>query len=122
MTPSDWKSVRLAEIADYKAGRTPARARPEYWQPEGDGVPWVAIGDMSEFGTISKTKERISAKAFQHVFRGTKVPAGTLIMSFKLTIGRVATLGVDACHNEAIISIYPNNEVDQRFLGYFLSQ
>ncbi|AKQ56443.1 EcoKI restriction-modification system protein HsdS [Bordetella hinzii] len=43
-------------------------------------------------------------------------------MSFKLTIGRVATLGVDACHNEAIISIYPKPEVDQRYLGYFLAQ
>ncbi len=43
-------------------------------------------------------------------------------MSFKLTIGRVATLGIDACHNEAIISIYPRNDIDQRYLGYFLAQ
>jgi type I restriction enzyme S subunit len=43
-------------------------------------------------------------------------------MSFKLSIGRVATLGVDACHNEAIIAIYPKNGVDQRFLGYALAQ
>jgi type I restriction enzyme, S subunit len=43
-------------------------------------------------------------------------------MSFKLTIGRVSTLGIDACHNEAIISIYPKPCVDQRYLGYFLSQ
>ena len=43
-------------------------------------------------------------------------------MSFKLTIGRVATLGVNACHNEAIISIFPSEGIDQRFLGYFLAQ
>ncbi|ORW22983.1 hypothetical protein AWC19_12480 [Mycobacterium palustre] len=43
-------------------------------------------------------------------------------MSFKLTIGRVATLGVPAAHNEAIISIYPRSGMDQRFLAYFLSQ
>ena len=36
-----------------------------------------------------------------------------LIMSFKLTIGRVATLGIDACHNEAIISILPNARINQ---------
>ncbi len=43
-------------------------------------------------------------------------------MSFKLTIGRIATLGIDACHNEAIIAIYPRKGIDQRYLGYFLSQ
>src|SRR5262249_42944225 len=63
-----------------------------------------------------------SAVAFDRVFRGKLVPAGTLLMSFKLTIGRVATLGIPALHNEAIIAIYPKAEMDQRFLGYYLSQ
>ncbi len=122
MIPDEWRVVRFAEIADYKAGRTPARANPEYWDGAGDGVPWVAISDMTEFGTVTATKEKISRAAFEHVFRSQTVRAGTLIMSFKLTIGRVATLGVDACHNEAIISIYPKPDVDQRYLGYFLAQ
>lgn len=122
MIPDEWRVVRFAEIADYKAGRTPARANPEYWDGAGDGVPWVAISDMTEFGTLTATKEKISRAALEHVFRSQAVRAGTLIMSFKLTIGRIATLGVDACHNEAIISIYPKPEVDQRYLGYFLAQ
>jgi type I restriction enzyme, S subunit len=122
MTPKDWRMVRLAEIADYKAGRTPSRDRPDYWREDSGSVPWVAISDMKEFETLRTTKERISETAFQQVFRGIKVPAGALIMSFKLTIGRVATLGIDACHNEAIISINPKGEVDQRFLAYALSQ
>lgn len=122
MIPDGWQAIPFADLADYKAGRTPARANPVYWQGADDGVPWVAISDMTEFGTVTATKEKISQVAFREVFRGKTVPAGTLIMSFKLTIGRVATLGVDACHNEAIISIYPRKGVDQRFLGYFLAQ
>lgn len=122
MIPDEWRVVRFAEIADYKAGRTPARANPEYWDGAGDGVPWVAISDMTEFGTVTATKEKISRAAFEQVFKSQAVRAGTLIMSFKLTIGRVARLGVDACHNEAIISIYPKPGVDQRYLGYFLAQ
>lgn len=122
MIPRGWQAKRFADIADYKAGRTPARARPDYWQGANEGVPWVAISDMTEFGTVIETKEKITGAAFEQVFRGSVVPAGTLIMSFKLTIGRVATLGIDACHNEAIISIYPRRGVDQRFLGYFLAQ
>jgi len=82
----------------------------------------VAISDMTEFGTVTATREKITRTAFKQVFRRAAAPAGTLIMSFKLTIGRVATLGIDACHNEAIISIYPRRGVDQRFLGYYLAQ
>jgi type I restriction enzyme S subunit len=122
MIPEGWKAERFADIADYSTGRTPARANPSFWERQVPGVAWVAISDMTHFGTVTKTKERISEQAFGQVFHGQAVPAGTLIMSFKLTIGRVATLGIDACHNEAIISIYPKAGIDQRYLGYFLSQ
>ena len=97
MIPGGWTTKRFADIADYKAGRTPARANPLYWKDAEDGVPWVAISDMTDFGTVIETKEKITKVAFNEVFRGQAVRAGTLIMSFKLTIGRVATLGIDAC-------------------------
>jgi type I restriction enzyme S subunit len=122
MIPDGWRAERFADIANYQAGRTPARANPAYWVGAESGVPWVAISDMSEFGTVTETKERITGAALQRIFKGRAVRAGTLIMSFKLTIGRVATLGIDACHNEAIISIYPKPGIDQQYLGYFLAQ
>lgn len=122
MLPSDWKIEPLERLVRYDTGRTPARANPSFWEGPGDRIPWVAISDMKNFGTVTKTSETITRAAFEKVFRGRIVRAGTLIMSFKLTIGRVTTLGVDACHNEAIISIYPKRGIDQRFLGYFLSQ
>lgn len=120
--PDGWVIEPFSEVAQYATGRTPARANDVYWKKSSDQVPWVAISDMTEYGTITKTSETISGTAFRDVFRCRIVPAGTLLMSFKLTIGRIATLGVPACHNEAIISIYPRNGVDQRYLGYFLSQ
>ena len=122
MIPEGWTIKSFADIADYKAGRTPTRATPEYWFEVDGGVPWVAISDMAEFEVIAHTKERITSVAFEQVFRQKTVPAGTLLMSFKLTIGRIATLGIDACHNEAIISIFPRSGIDQRYLGYYLSQ
>jgi type I restriction enzyme S subunit len=41
-------------------------------------------------------------------------------MSFKLTIGRTAILGIDAFHNEAIISIYPKPDIERDFLRFYL--
>lgn len=122
MIPADWSLEPLENLVDYNSGRTPARANPTYWDGDGPNVPWVAISDMENYGTITKTREAITRKAFDEVFRQRIVRAGSLLMSFKLTIGRVSTLGIDACHNEAIISIHPKPSVDQRYLGYFLSQ
>ena len=120
--PDNWTVEPFSQVARYASGRTPARANPAYWAKDPNEVPWVAISDMEDYGHITETSEAVSAVAFKDIFRGRVVPAGTLLMSFKLTIGRVATLGVPACHNEAIISIYPRQGVDQRYLGYFLSQ
>ncbi len=120
--PEGWTVEPFCDVARYATGRTPARANPAYWAEGANQVPWVAISDMEEYGTLTETAESVSESAFKNVFRERLVPAGTLLMSFKLTIGRVATLGVPACHNEAIISIYPRQDVDQRYLGYFLSQ
>ncbi len=120
--PENWKVEAFAEIADYATGRTPARNEAAYWNESAAIFPWVSISDMEEYGTVIDTSERVTVAASEKVFRGRIVPAGTLLMSFKLTIGRIATLGVPAFHNEAIISIYPRAGVDQRYLGYFLSQ
>lgn len=119
--PSGWSTEPFADIADYSIGRTPARANSGYWENDGENVPWVAISDMTPHGVIQRTKETISGRALREVFGQRVVPAGTLLMSFKLTIGRVATLGLAAAHNEAIMSIYPKEGVDQRYLGYYLS-
>lgn len=120
--PEGWTAEPFSQVASYTTGRTPARVNPAYWAKGERQVPWVAISDMEPYGIITETAESVSELAFENVFRQRIVPAGTLIMSFKLTIGRVATLGIPACHNEAIISIYPREGVDQRYLGYFLSQ
>jgi type I restriction enzyme, S subunit len=120
--PPGWDVRPLAQVADYETGRTPSRANTSYWNGKGETVPWVTISDLSAHGIVTTTKEQITKAAFESVFRGRLVPAGSLLMSFKLTIGRVATLGVAATHNEAIISVFPKPGIDQRYLGYYLSQ
>lgn len=102
--PDNWKWCRLGEIAYLKMGKTPPRAEAQYW---GNDYPWVSIADMIEDGHINTTKERISQEGFEKKFGSELSPIGTLIMSFKLTIGRVSILDIPCLHNEAIISIFP---------------
>ena len=101
--PESWSWCRLASIVHYRIGKTPARGETAYWEP--GTIPWVSISDMKDYGTVVRTKEYVSPKAT--TLLGKISPRGTLLMSFKLTVGRTAVLDIDAYHNEAIISIWP---------------
>lgn len=117
--PKDWTQTPLGEVADISLGRTPARKRQDYW--ENGEVPWVSIADMTS-GVVLATKEQISRKAHEEVFRGHLVPEGALLMSFKLTIGRTAVLGIPAVHNEAIAYLKPKSDAANRdFLRHQLA-
>lgn len=117
--PSSWRWCRFGEITDCSMGKTPPRAEDVWW---GDDIPWVSISDMTDYGHVIETKERVSQKALEEKF-GAISKAGTLLMSFKLTVGRTSILDIDALHNEAIISIFPyvdKNEYFRDYLFYIL--
>lgn len=102
--PDSWVWCRFGEYVKMKIGKTPARGETAYWS--NGAYPWVSISDMSEYGKIAGTKEKVSEKAAQSQF-GKISPIGTLLMSFKLTVGCTSILEIAAYHNEAIISIFP---------------
>ena len=102
--PDSWRFCRLGDIAYLRLGKTPPRSESKYWNPA--TFPWVSIADMKDGETIYCTKEAISKKGAA-LFQNVMSPAGSLIMSFKLTIGKISILGMDAFHNEAIVTIRP---------------
>ncbi len=119
--PGHWRWVVLAEITQFSIGKTPPRGNSSYWYPEDHS--WVSIADMKHYGTITETKERVSALAAHEVFRQRFAEPGSILMSFKLTIGKVARVGIRCFHNEAIISLRaPEPELTDylfRFLPIF---
>ena len=120
--PDSWEWVRFRNIAKFSLGKTPDRVDSSFWNS--NDIPWISIADMEDKSILITTKEYISQKALAEKFGNVIVPIGTLIMSFKLTIGKVSILGIDAVHNEAIISIYPyisDNNITRDFLFNFLS-
>lgn len=109
----------LGDIFDLSLGRTPSRSNPSYWNGT---YPWVSIADMSRNKYISHTKEHITSDA---IF-DTNIPIvkkGTVIMSFKLSIGKVCITDIDLYTNEAIMAFSPkpHYQIFPEFLYYYLT-
>ncbi|MBK8115016.1 MAG: restriction endonuclease subunit S [Candidatus Accumulibacter sp.] len=107
--PNNWQWCRFGELCSFSAGRTPSRKENKYWNT--GEYPWLSIADLQHGKVVSTSSESISEIARTEVFKSSPVPAGSLLMSFKLTIGKLCLLGVDAYHNEAIIKIEPFSDV-----------
>ena len=107
--------IKLRQAFDLQMGKTPARNRPDYWN--GDHK-WISIADIGNAGKfLTKTKESITAAGIDG--SGIKVvPQGTVIMSFKLSIGKTAITSEDMYTNEAIMAFIDNGKfaVDTNYL------
>lgn len=93
---------RLEELFDLQMGKTPSRSVTEYW--ESGSNKWISIADLSKCGKyIYDTKECLSDSAITE--SGIKqIPANTVVMSFKLSIGKTAITSEPMYSNEAIMS------------------
>ncbi|EHD2260931.1 restriction endonuclease subunit S [Vibrio cholerae] len=115
-----WPLIALKDLVDINIGRTPSRDNADYW---GNGTPWLSIRDMNQGKILLKTAEQITPQAFEDTKIGLATK-GTVLFSFKLSIGKVGIAGLDMCHNEAIASMPIKKGVDlcEEYLYFALKQ
>ena len=117
MTPSGWCATTVRQVAEVAIGRTPARNEKSYWDREKTTQNrWATIADIKR-KFIGETSEHISDLGVQRS-NARLVPPGTLLMSFKLTLGRAAITSRSMYTNEAIAAFYPNGLADTEYLYY----
>ena len=105
----EWKVVSFGDVMDMKTGGTPSRNNPAYWDHEKNTENrWVSISDLQS-PSIEETKEHLSDLGVKNS-NAKLIPAGSIVMSFKLTIGRTAVLGKACYTNEAVCAILPKDE------------
>lgn len=114
----EWESVPVEKLCSLIMGKTPSRNNDDYW---GSGYKWISIADLKS-KYILQTSEEITEKALKET-KIKAIPKGTVIMSFKLTIGRVGITGEDMYSNEAIVSLRNKDKkiLDDEYLYYYLS-
>ena len=107
--------VKLEEICEINIGKTPSRNNLEYWK---DGTDyWLSIADMSTGENIISTKEKITKKAINDS-RIKLVKPNTILLSYKLSVGKVGISQFSLYTNEAIAALPIKNskQLDTRYL------
>ncbi|MEI7810964.1 MAG: restriction endonuclease subunit S [Ignavibacteria bacterium] len=97
-----WEEISLNKVVDIGIGRTPPRKEFEWFTTNPSDMKWVSIKDMGNSGVfILNTTELLTIKAINK-FNIPLIPKDTVLLSFKMTIGRVAIASEEMLSNEAI--------------------
>ncbi|MFA7309174.1 MAG: restriction endonuclease subunit S [Patescibacteria group bacterium] len=114
--PEEWKVGKLGEFCNISIGRTPPRKEEEWFSKYPSDVKWISIKDMGTSGAyIFNTSEYLTQEAVDN-FNIPVIPENTVIISFKMTLGRVAITTEEMLSNEAIAHLKPKDNLSPEFL------
>jgi type I restriction-modification system DNA methylase subunit len=107
--------IRLGEIVNFNIGGTPSRRESKYY----NGINlWVSISDMNN-KIINETKEKITELGIKNS-NVKLIEKGSILMSFKLSIGKMGIAGTEMYCNEAIMYFKHENDFTNKYLYYWL--
>lgn len=113
-------TCRADEYFDISIGKTPPRKEPQWFSTNPKDVTWVSISDMGTCGLyISESSEQLTREAIDR--HNVKiVPDNTVLLSFKLTVGRIAITDGEMTTNEAIAHFKTNKKEINEYLYCYL--
>ncbi len=101
-TDEGWEEKPLGKVMNIAIGRTPPRKEFEWFSKIPTDWKWISIKDMGESGVyIFDTSEYLTQKAIEK-FNIPIIPQNTVVLSFKMTVGRVGITTNNMLSNEAI--------------------
>jgi len=100
--PKGWGIKEINDITNLSIGRTPPRKEKQWFTINSNDYKWISIKDMGSSGPyIVETSEYLTNEAISQ-FNIPIIPENTVILSFKLTVGRVSITTENMLSNEAI--------------------
>lgn len=118
--PEGWKKNCAEEFFEITIGKTPPRTEKRCFTTGKNGIPWVSIADMGNSGMfVLNTAENLTDDAIKQ-YNVKVIPKNTVLLSFKLTVGRVAIAPNDICTNEAIAHFKGRRECEREYTYFYL--
>ncbi len=122
MIPQKWRVQEAQEVFSINIGKTPPRKESEWFTVSSEDNVWVSIADMGSCGTfISDSSEYLTDEAVKR-FNIQMVEKDSILLSFKLTVGRVAIADTRLTTNEAIARFILPEKSYREFLYLYLKQ
>ena len=120
-TVNDEREIcRADKYFDISIGKTPPRKEPQWFSANPQDVTWVSISDMGTCGLyISSSSEQLTKEAVER-HNVKVVPDNTVLLSFKLTVGRIAITNGEMTTNEAIAHFKTDKKEINEYLYCYL--
>ena len=115
----EWKFSKIKNIGKIISGSTPNTNTPELWN--GDYL-WITPAELKDDSFIVNSTER------KLTYLGIKnsslieMPIGTVLLSSRAPIGKVAIVGKNMFCNQGFKNIIPNEEINSIYLYYILKE
>ena len=122
MIPQGWRVQEAQQVFNINIGKTPPRKESEWFSESNEDNVWVSIADMGSCGAfISDSSEYLTDEAVRR-FNVQMVEKDSILLSFKLTVGRVAIADTRLTTNEAIARFILPKKFYREFLYLYLKQ
>ena len=113
----EWNFFKIKDIGKIISGSTPSTNIPEYWNGE---YLWITPAELNDDSFIVNSTDRkltyLGVKASSLI----ELPIGTVLLSSRAPIGKVAIVGEKMFCNQGFKNIIPNEEVNPIYLYYIL--
>ena len=112
----------MSDCFDITIGKTPPRKESHWFTKNSTDVKWLSISDLGKSSVFCfDTSERITPEGISK-YNVKVVPKNTVVLSFKLTVGKVAITGCDMATNEAIAHFNSSNHYLLEYLYCYLKR
>ena len=110
---SNYEEIKIGNLTETSSGGTPLSSVNEYYA--GGTIPWINSGEVSK-GEIWVADNFITELGLKNSSAKIFPKETVLLAMYGATAGKVGILKIDACSNQAICGIMPNNRYLSKFL------
>ena len=115
----EWNFFKIKDIGKIISGSTPSTNIPEYWNGE---YLWITPAELNDDSFIINSTNRKLTYLGVKISSLIELPIGTVLLSSRAPIGKVAIVGEKMFCNQGFKNIIPNEEVNPIYLYYVFKE
>lgn len=116
MMDMKYTKVKIKEICRIVSGTTPKTNKEEFWN---GNISWITPAEIKDNSFYIYSTERTITQEGKDKNNLFLMPKGTVLLSSRAPIGKVAIAGIDMCCNQGFKNLICSNRINNEFLYYF---